>query len=313
VGRQPMAAAELAARPPASAHQRTRLPWPRAIADTLAALVIVTVVGAGAGAIDHSLFGSAAPHPTLHPTATAIASILATNARVLALPFVLIVFGSHTTRAGRTAGDALLLAVLGANALRVGVAIGRWQTRLLPYLPHLPLEYAAVAVATSAWLRARQQATGDPPTASNRQTARPPLLPAAGCCSPPPPSRSCSLPMPADQPPTGPGAFAVPGRALAPATRTRSIRSSPAADVGRFAFGRIVRQRTAHSLQGRSLPLAPRGSVPLGRHIGATRPSFNHPIPTTGGTNEQHVRYLEFPPDSARRRVRRPRAQKRTG
>lgn len=103
------------------------------------------------------------PHPALRPSIQAIASILEANLRVLAAPFLLIVFGFHTTRPARAAGDVIVGAILAGNALHIGLAIGRWQARLIPYLPHLPLEYAAAVLATSAWLSARQRATRQQP------------------------------------------------------------------------------------------------------------------------------------------------------
>jgi hypothetical protein len=45
--------------------------------------------------------------------------------------------------------------VLVGNALRVGLAAGRWQTHLLPYVPQLPLEWLAAATAANAWLTLR--------------------------------------------------------------------------------------------------------------------------------------------------------------
>ena len=53
--------------------------------------------------------------------------------------------------------------MLGANALRVGLALGRWHTRLIPYVPQLPLEWLAAALAGAAWLALR--------TGARRQTA----------------------------------------------------------------------------------------------------------------------------------------------
>ena len=40
------------------------------------------------------------------------------------------------------------------NTIPVGLALGRWQGRLLPYVPQLPLEWAALATALTAWLHA---------------------------------------------------------------------------------------------------------------------------------------------------------------
>ena len=53
-------------------------------------------------------------------------------------------------------GDLTLAATLAINAWPILYALARWQGRLLPYLPHLPLEVAAAAVASAVWLRARR-------------------------------------------------------------------------------------------------------------------------------------------------------------
>ena len=142
---------------------------PRDAAAALGALIGLIAVGVALGLADHHLAPSTPPHPALRPSLQAIASILETNLRVLAAPFLLIAFRFHTTRSARAAGDVIVGAILAANALHIGLAIGRWQARLIPYLPHLPLEYAAAVLATSAWLSARRRATRQQPQ-DNRAT-----------------------------------------------------------------------------------------------------------------------------------------------
>jgi hypothetical protein len=132
---------------------------PRDAAAALGAVIGLTAVGVALGLADHNLLASTPPHPALRPSIQTIASILATNLRVLAAPFLLIAFRFHTTRPARAAGDVIVSAILAGNALHIGLAIGRWQARLIPYLPHLPLEYAAAVLAASAWLSARRRAT----------------------------------------------------------------------------------------------------------------------------------------------------------
>jgi hypothetical protein len=136
-------------------------PAAAAIACTIA-LVAVTTLAAIAGTLDHALVPSTPPRPTLHPTLAAAAAILANNARVLALPYGLLILHLDAVRWGRLLGDALLAGVLAANAITVGLAIGRWQTRLVPYLPHLPLEWAAAGIATSVWVRTLATHRRDP-------------------------------------------------------------------------------------------------------------------------------------------------------
>jgi hypothetical protein len=153
-----MAAPELAA---GAARDTTstqvRAPRARYVALAYVALLAATAVGAGFELLDPTLFASSAPHPTLIPSVGAAASIFATNFRVAVLPFALIALRFQAGRVTRLLGDVLLAAVLAGNAIRVGLALGRWQDRLLPYLPHLPLEYLAVAAAAAAWLDARNR------------------------------------------------------------------------------------------------------------------------------------------------------------
>ena len=105
--------------------------------------------------LDPSLFASSAPRPTLLPTLGAAAGIFATNIRLALVPFILIALRFQTARASRLIGDVLLAGLLGGNAALVGLALGRWQDRLMPYLPHLPIEYLAIATAAGAWLAVR--------------------------------------------------------------------------------------------------------------------------------------------------------------
>ena len=92
-----------------------------------------------------------------------LASIAADNARVLSAPFLLAFFRFPAHPRTRQLGDLLIAGVLGGNALRVGLALGRWHTRLLPYVPQLPLEWLAAALAGAAWLALR--------TGTRRRTA----------------------------------------------------------------------------------------------------------------------------------------------
>jgi hypothetical protein len=74
---------------------------------------------------------------------------------VLAAPFLLVLLGFPQSRLGRHAGDLIITALTAASTIPVGLELGRWQSRLLPYLPQLPLEWAALALAIHAWVLAR--------------------------------------------------------------------------------------------------------------------------------------------------------------
>ncbi len=119
-------------------------------------LTVVTGAAAMIAAIDPSLVASMPPHPTLRPTLLAILSLLFNNTFVLAVPFALTWLQFPTRAVTRLLGDTAIMVLLARSAITVGLALGRWQTRLLPYIPQLPLEYLAAAIATGSWLAARQ-------------------------------------------------------------------------------------------------------------------------------------------------------------
>ena len=116
---------------------------------------MITLLEALIGTAAPALAPSGAPHPTLHGKLDDLASIALTNARVLSAPFLLTLFRFQDHRCTRRLGDLVIGGVLGANALRVGLALGRWHDRLLPYLPQLPLEWLAAALAAVSWLALR--------------------------------------------------------------------------------------------------------------------------------------------------------------
>ena len=133
------------------------------------ALVLgLTLLGELAAVTDPGLVATRPPHPALTGTIGDALSILAANARTLAIPFAFDLLGLAMSRPGRLLGDVGILAVTAISTVNVGLALGRWGTRLLPYIPQLPLEWAALAFAISAWLHTRDQ-----------QTSRRALLPMA--------------------------------------------------------------------------------------------------------------------------------------
>lgn len=135
-------------------HRPPRCQVTAALACT-AALWLVTALAALMGALDPALALPAPPHPTIHPSLAAWGSIFAVNTRVLCAPLALCLLGFQHQRWGRHLGDLAVLALLLLNAGLVGIELGRWGTRLLPYLPHLPIEWLAAGTSTSSWITAR--------------------------------------------------------------------------------------------------------------------------------------------------------------
>ncbi len=106
----------------------------------------------------------------LRLTLTRVQNPPATPGRVLALaahnlpiagwPLLLGLAGIASSRPARRATDMLVAGCALANTLPVGAAIGAYGSRLFPYIPQLPLEWAALAAGYCSWLVQRQRPIG---------------------------------------------------------------------------------------------------------------------------------------------------------
>ena len=99
---------------------------------------------------------------SLQPSSGSIDEALAittANARVLGA----VLLAALAVRAApvlKPALDALVGLVVGANAVLVGIAAGTYGARALPWLIHLPLEWAAVGTALGLYAIARRRPPG---------------------------------------------------------------------------------------------------------------------------------------------------------
>ena len=149
-------------------------PWPSCVARhpalaVAAAIAVITISAAITAMAAPQLGPAIAPHPTLHGTPDEVVSIVVQNLRTLIAPLLLIAGRWHTGRVTRHVGDLLVATLVIANATLVGLALGRYPTQLPAYLPHLPLEDGAVAIAAGAWLARRtKQRTGTPAPSLSR-------------------------------------------------------------------------------------------------------------------------------------------------
>lgn len=140
-------------RPPAPVTPRPR---PRSeLVHVLAAVWLLTIVAGLLGLLVPALAPGGGPHPVLHGSTRDMLWILVTNLRLLSVPFAFVLIGFHRSRSGRAFGDLLGGALVTLNCLRVGLALGRYGTRLVPYIPQLPIEWFALALSASAWIAAR--------------------------------------------------------------------------------------------------------------------------------------------------------------
>jgi hypothetical protein len=115
----------------------------------------LTALGATLAFAWPRLGGSVAPHTALDASAADALAILANNARALTAPFALLLLGLGRRRCGRRIANLIVVAVAAVNAIPVGVALGRWQGRLIPYIPQLPIEWAALTTAVATWRQGR--------------------------------------------------------------------------------------------------------------------------------------------------------------
>jgi len=117
----------------------------------LAGIWTLTLLAAGLGELPSHIEAQLQLRPHTRPT---IHDALATwlhNTRVAGWPLLLAALGLHRERWQRRLGDLLLAATITANSVLVGAALAAGHERLLPYLPHLPIEWAALALAASGW------------------------------------------------------------------------------------------------------------------------------------------------------------------
>jgi hypothetical protein len=86
------------------------------------------------------------------PSIGVILSIAANNALHSTWPLTLGLLDAQRRRFTRTIADALALTNLLVPALLAGGALAGYGLRALPYLPHVPVEWAGIATGTTGWL-----------------------------------------------------------------------------------------------------------------------------------------------------------------
>lgn len=124
---------------------------------TLAAGALVYVLPGGPGLARQllALKLTAAHNPP--PTMGLVLSIATNNTLHAIWPLTLGPLGARRNRLTRTLADGAVLANLLVPGLLVGGALGGYGLRVLPYLPHVPIEWAGIASGTSGWLIEREQ------------------------------------------------------------------------------------------------------------------------------------------------------------
>jgi hypothetical protein len=98
---------------------------------------------------------SAARNPV--PSVAGVVAIAASNALHCGWPLALGALGVTRRRVARALGDVAVGANVLACAVMVGGALGGYGLRVVAFLPHLPLEWAGVAVGIAAWTVERRR------------------------------------------------------------------------------------------------------------------------------------------------------------
>jgi len=98
----------------------------------------------------HTLARSIYPEITEHPD-VAFVGLLAHNAAIAFIPAILVLVRWHTHPQWQKAGDLLIATVLASQAIAIGLGIGAWP-HIIPHLPNLPFELAALAAGTQIWV-----------------------------------------------------------------------------------------------------------------------------------------------------------------
>ena len=91
------------------------------------------------------------------PTMLLVASIAANNTLHSVWPCTLGLLGTQRRRSTRMIANAVVLANLAVPAILVSSALGAYGTRLLPYIPNIPIEFAGIAAGATGWLIEREQ------------------------------------------------------------------------------------------------------------------------------------------------------------
>jgi hypothetical protein len=131
---------------PATVLRSYALLW---IGTLLAAAVALPFADSVRQALGHRLA------PAQPGTVSMAVFIAANNMREATIPVLFAVLALGRRRLSVTIGDAVVGASFAANIALGGLALGAYGFQLIHYLPQWPLEWGGLAVALSAWRRAR--------------------------------------------------------------------------------------------------------------------------------------------------------------
>lgn len=127
-------------------------------AATLAAATIVAVAGVPLSAPIRAALDLTLTRAHNRPASVAHTLALAAhNTPIAAWPLLLGLARIENSRRARRAADIVVLACMVVNATPVGAALGAYGTRLIPYIPQLPVEWAGLALGYGSWFVQRRR------------------------------------------------------------------------------------------------------------------------------------------------------------
>ena len=144
----------------ASAQRERFLARPAAIVSCTAvilaatgAVAAVTAVVPGLAQLSRQLLPTHLDGAGLDHALGQVVALVAHNGAIVAALLAAAALRTRAGRLGRALCDALAVSIVARSILLVGFVLGGQGTDLLPFLIHLPLEWAALAAGTVAWRR----------------------------------------------------------------------------------------------------------------------------------------------------------------
>jgi hypothetical protein len=128
----------------------------RALRLAFGALWAATLAGVALAHTGLRLRNVPAPHDALFPSVRTVQELATHNALVSLWPLALVAIGWPALIGVRLVGDALIAAQLLGHGLVVGSTLGE-RPELWRFLPHLPVEWLAIALPAAAWITARRR------------------------------------------------------------------------------------------------------------------------------------------------------------
>ncbi len=131
------------------------------ITAVMAALTVSAAIGAALSLIGADVIVAYEPHDALAATFSSVWELWRHNAPVALWPLALVALAWPWSAGLRRLGDVVVAGTVVGHGVTIGSALAQYP-ELWRYLPHLPLEWLAVAMPAAAWRSARQRPARGP-------------------------------------------------------------------------------------------------------------------------------------------------------